>query len=84
MQGGTEEGCDEFYPLEIYCVVAQLNLAIFVPNAKKAGYKKKIVVGAVAQIPSMAKKRGRPRKVEKKNKEEEKEKDTISSVDNKQ
>jgi hypothetical protein len=58
----AEEGCDEFYPLEIYCIVAQLDLAIFVPSAKKAGYKKIVAVGAMAQIPSMAKKRGRPRK----------------------
>ena len=70
------------YPLEIYCIVAQFDLAIFVLKAKKARKKKNVVVGAVAQIPSMAKKRGRPRKEEKKNKEEEK--DTISSVDNKQ
>ena len=35
------------------------------------------MVGAVALIPSMAKKRGRPRKEEKKNKEEYE--DTISS-----
>ena len=50
----------------------------------KAGYKKKVAVGAVAQIPSMAKKRGRSRKVEKKNKEEEEEEDTISSDYNKE
>ena len=60
--------------LEIYCVVAQLDLAIFAPNAKKAGY---VVVGAVGLIPSIAKKRGRPRKDVKKNKELEE--DTISS-----
>jgi len=80
----TEEGCEEFYPLEIYCVVAQLDLAIFLPNAKNAGYKKNVAVGAVAQIPSMAKKRGRPRKEEKKNKEDKEEEEAISSDYNKE
>ena len=55
-KAAAEEGCDEFYPLEIKYVDAQLDLAIFVPNEKKAGYKKKVAVGAVTQIPSMAKK----------------------------
>ena len=77
MQGNSRGGLRGVFSFEIYCVVAQLDLAIFAPNAKKAGYKKNVAVGAVAQIPSMAKKRGRPRKDVKKNKEEYE--DTISS-----
>ena len=77
MQGNSRGGLRGVFSFEIYCFVAQLDLAIFVPNAKNAGYKKKVAVGAVAQIPSMAKKRGRRRKDVKKNKEEEE--DTISS-----
>jgi hypothetical protein len=33
----AEEGCEECFPLEIKKVTAQLDLGIFVPNAKKAG-----------------------------------------------
>ena len=79
MQGNnvSRGGLRGVFSFEIYCVVAQLDLAIFAPNAKKAGWKKNVVVGAVALIPSMAKKRGPRRKEEKKNKEEEE--DTISS-----
>ena len=66
----AEEGCEEFYPLVIKKVTAQLDLGIFMLNVKKEGHKEKVAVGAVAQIPSMAKKRGCPRNDEKKNKEE--------------
>ena len=36
-KAAAEEGCDEFYPLVIKKVTVQLDLGIFMPNAKKTG-----------------------------------------------